>query len=84
MENNKQSDKVFVGDVTQVKSSARVKFTLAELEEMKKYATDKGAVYVSVVLTPDKERFSKSNAWASVYDPRAENTKQTKSTDVPF
>ena len=84
MENKTTQDKVFIGDVTQVKSSARVKFTLAELEEMKKYATDKGAVYVSVVLTPDKERFSKSNAWASVYDPRAASTPQTKSSEVPF
>ena len=84
MENKTTQDKVFIGDVTQVKSSARVKFTLAELEEMKKYATDKGAVYVSVVLTPDKERFSKSNAWASVYDPRAAATQQTKSSEVPF
>ncbi len=84
MENKTTQDKVFIGDVTQVKSSARVKFTLAELEEMKKYATEKGAVYVSVVTTPDKERFSKSNAWASVYDPRAAATTQTKSSEVPF
>lgn len=82
--NNKPADRVFIGDVTQVKSSARVKFTLAELEEMKKYATDKGSIYISVVLTPDKERYSKSNAWASVYDPRAEGAQQTKSNDVPF
>ena len=84
MDNKPTTDRVFIGDVTQVKSSARLKFTLAELEEMKKYATDKGAVYVSVVLTPDKERFSKSNAWASVYDPRAESNTSTKSSDVPF
>tara|TARA_Y100001938_G_C8082672_1_gene430102 strand:- start:1055 stop:1309 length:255 start_codon:yes stop_codon:yes gene_type:complete len=84
MDNKPTTDRVFIGDVTQVKSSARVKFTLAELEEMKKYATEKGSVYVSVVLTPDKERFSKSNAWASVYDPRAESGKSTQSSDVPF
>lgn len=84
MENNKKKDTVFIGDVTQVKSSARVKFTLAELEEMKKYATDKGCVYVSVVVTPDKERFSKANGWSSVYDPRADKTEETKPTDVPF
>ena len=84
MDNKPTTDRVFIGDVTQVKSSARLKFTLAELEEMKKYATDKGSVYVSVVLTPDKERFSKSNAWASVYDPRAESGTATKSSDVPF
>ena len=84
MDNKPTTDRVFIGDVTQVKSSARLKFTLAELEEMKKYATDKGSVYVSVVLTPDKERFSKSNAWASVYDPRAESGPSTKSSDVPF
>ena len=84
MDNKPTTDRVFIGDVTQVKSSARLKFTLAELEEMKKYATDKGSVYVSVVLTPDKERFSKSNAWASVYAPRAESNTSTKSSDVPF
>ncbi len=84
MDNKPTTDRVFIGDVTQVKSSARLKFTLAELEEMKKYATEKGSVYVSVVLTPDKERFSRANAWASVYDPRADNPKQTKSSDVPF
>ena len=84
MDNQKQNT-VFIGDVTQVKSSARVKFTLAELEDMKKYATEKGSVYVTVMLTPDKERFSKSNAWASVYDPRAAETGQTtKSSQVPF
>jgi len=85
MDNNKQNDTVYIGDVTQVRSSARLKFTVAELEEMKKYATQKGSVYVTVMLTPDKERFSKSNAWASVYDPRAdEGGKQTKGGDVPF
>ena len=84
MDTKPTTDRVFIGDVTQVKSSARLKFTLAELEEMKKYATDKGSVYVSVVLPPDKERFSKSNAWASVYDPRAESNTSRKSSDVPF
>ena len=84
MDNKPTTDRVFIGDVTQVKSSARLKFTLAELEEMKKYATDKGSVYVSVVLTPDKERYSKTNASASVNHPRAESNTSTKSSDVPF
>ena len=43
MDNKPTTDRVFIGDVTQVKSSARLKFTLAELEEMKKYATEKGS-----------------------------------------
>ena len=84
MDNKPTTDSVFIGDVTKVKSSASIKFTLAEEAELKTYATDKGSVYVSVVLTPDKERFSKSNAWASVYDPRAESNTSTKSSDVPF
>lgn len=80
----------FIGDVTNPKFSCKVKFSLAELDELKQFATDKGYVYIDVVMSTDKERFSRGNIWCKPYDPRADNDRQERKTEqraseqVPF
>jgi len=59
----------FIGYVEMPRLSCKVRFTLAELEEMKKFATAKGNVFVDIVLSKDKERDNHGNSWAAVKDP---------------
>lgn len=80
----------FIGDVTNPKFSCKVKFSVQELDDLKQYATDKGYVYIDVVMSTDKERFSRGNIWCKPYDPRADEGRQERQTQsraadqVPF
>lgn len=67
--------------------SFKVKFTLAELEQMKQFATEKGNVYIKVNCTKNKEQNNKGNAWAVVEDPKSwasQKPAETPADSMPF
>lgn len=93
MADNKKAPN-FIGYVEMPRLSCKVRFTLSELEEMKKYATEKGNVFVDIVLSKDKERDNHGNSWAAIKDPSEWEKKSPKasqpqavaapSDDLPF
>jgi hypothetical protein len=74
-----QQQDVFVGYSEQPKvyedsgnTSVRFSFTLAELEDLKRYATEKGRVYLTYSAGRSKKT-GKDFSMIKVYDPKAPN-----------
>lgn len=74
-----QKQDVFVGYSEQPKryedsgnTSVRFSFTLAELEDLKRYATEKGRVYLTYTAGTSKKT-GKEYSMIKVYDPKGEN-----------
>jgi len=79
-----KAPKNYVGYV-EPNASFRVKFSLSELEQMKKFATEKGNVFVKINLTKSKDQNNKGNAWAEVEDPSTwSKPAETSADGMPF
>lgn len=83
---SKENNNNYVGYV-EPHVSLKVKFTLAELDQMKRFATEKGNVYVKVNITKNKEQNNKGNAWAVIEDPaswKSSKPAETSADGMPF
>ena len=70
MSDSKKDTKMnFVGYAEMPQITMKLRLTVAELDQLKAFATDKGNVFLTIKVTKDKEKDNKGNAWCAVYDP---------------
>jgi hypothetical protein len=68
-DSKKETKNNFVGYAEMPQVTMKLRLTVAELDQLKAFATDKGNVFLTIKVTKDKEKDNKGNAWCVVYDP---------------
>ncbi len=79
----------YVGYLEMPRITGKLKLTLEDLEQLKTFATEKGNVYLDLVVFKDKEKGNQGRSFCAVWDPRSADSQPTKakavqSDDLPF
>jgi len=68
-ESKKETKLNFVGYAEMPKMSIKLRLTVAELDQLKAFATEKGNVFLNINISKDKDKDNRGSAWCAVYDP---------------
>jgi hypothetical protein len=81
----------YVGYLEMPRINGRLKFTLEDLEQLKTFATEKGNIYLDLVVFQDKEtgKGNQGRSFCAVWDPRSADdqpsrSKKPQTDDLPF